>query len=196
MSDDWKPYTPQPGAAAAGAEPLWKEPYGAEERGAVYDSLAAEALASSVRFDRGFRTRVFTVDGGWISLTELDDDFHEMRVALKIGPDGEIADAAGRMIRNPYDMCPRALESLRGLVGANIARPSAHNQIKQRMPRTEGCLHVADMLTIAFRAFRISKGHDIEPEYGGESTRRMLLNMLPNMRDTCVSFAIEHPERG
>jgi hypothetical protein len=189
------PYRPAPGAPRDEVEPLWDERYDAPEQAADYDRLASEAERGTLRFDRKFRNRVFVVDGGWVSLTDMDDDFHSMRVALRIEQDGVISTAAGRMIRNPYETCPRALESLRALQGANIARPSAHRQIKDRIARTEGCLHVVDMLTVAFRAFRISKGHDIQPDYGGEGTRRMLLNLLPNMRDTCLSFAVEHPER-
>jgi len=175
-------------------DPRWTEPYAATELGARYDALAAEAEAARLRFDRGFRTRLYTLDPGWISATELDDDFHSMRVALRIDAEGVITEAAGRMHRNPYETCPRALESLRALVGANIARPSAHVQLKERIPRTEGCLHVVDMLTVAFRAFRISKGHDIPNGYAGEVTRRELLNLMPNMRDSCLSFAVAGEE--
>lgn len=157
----------------------------------AYDRMAAEAASAFLRFERGFRTRLYVLEDGWLSLTDLDDDFHSMRVALRIAADGSIAEAAGRMLRNPYDACPRALSSLLGLVGASVARPSAHHQIKERIPRTEGCLHVVDMLTVAFRAFRIAKGHDIEPDYAGEETRARLLALLPNIRDTCVSFAVE-----
>ncbi|MGZ4140607.1 MAG: DUF2889 domain-containing protein, partial [Actinomycetota bacterium] len=102
-----------------------------------------------------------------------------------------ITEAGGRMLRHPYDTCPRALESLRNLVGANVATPGAHNQIKERVPRTEGCLHVADMVTVAFRAFRISKGHDMPAGWKGDEARRTILNLMPNVRDTCVSFAVE-----
>ncbi|HVL33937.1 MAG TPA: DUF2889 domain-containing protein [Actinomycetota bacterium] len=170
--------------------PRWTEPYDARALTATYETMAAEVEAVTPRFDRGIRCRLFVVDGGWVSLTELDDDFHSMRVGLRIDADGVIVEAGGAMLRRPYDTCPRALESLRGLVGASVARPSAHKQIKDRVPRTEGCLHVVDMLTVAFRAFRLSKGHDIEPDYAGEETRRMLLETIPTMRNTCLSFAV------
>jgi len=187
------PYRPTPGSPAGEVRAKWNGAYDAPELAADYDALAAEAASAMLRFDRRFRDHVYVLpEGGWISLTEMDDDFHSMRVALRIEQDGVISRVAGRMLKNPYETCPRALESLRGLVGANIARPSAHRQIKDRIPRTEGCLHVVDMLTVAFRAFRISKGHDIQPDYSGEGTRRMLLTLLPNMRDTCLSFAVEH----
>jgi len=162
--------------------------------GDAYDRLVAQAEAGERRFERRFTTHLHVVEDGWVSLTELDDDFHSMRVALRLAADGEITEVAGRMLRNPFDTCPRALESLRHLIGANVARPSAHHQIKERMPRREGCLHVADMLTVAFRAFRISKGHDL-PSYSGEDARRDILTLLPNVRDTCVSFAIARDDR-
>lgn len=172
--------------------PRWTDPYAATDLGDAYDALARAAGDAQLRFSREFTTRLFVVDDGWTSLTELDDDFHSMRVALRIATDGTIESAGGRMLRNPYETCPRALESLRHLAGANVVIAGAHNQIKQRVPRTEGCLHIVDMLTVAFRAFRISKGHDLEPHYAGEGTRRMLLNLMPTMRDTCVSFAVDH----
>ena len=169
-------------------------PATSDAHAARYDELAALAGGSHPRFDRAFRTRLHVLDDGWLSLTELDDDFHSMRVALRIAPDGTITAAAGKMLRHPFDTCPRAIEALASVVGSTVARPGAHNQIKERMPRDEGCLHIADMLTVAFRAFRIAKGHDIPWEYKGEESRRTFLTMMPNIRDTCVSFAIAHDD--
>lgn len=190
MTGEWKPYVPPAGTTPQDVEPLWTEPYVASELGDDYDRLVASA--GEKRFDRQFHNQLFTLpDGGWVSVTSLDDDFHSMRVALHIDESGTIVAAAGRMLRRPYDMCPRALESLRNLIGASLARPSSHRQIKDRVPRTEGCLHVVDMVEISFRAFRIAKGHDIPEDYAGENTRRMLLTMLPQMRNTCVSFAVK-----
>jgi hypothetical protein len=163
--------------------------------GAQADLLEAEGRAGELRFTREFRTQLFVVGDEWISFTSLDDDFHSMRVALRFDATGVITEVGGRMLRHPYETCPRAIESLRNLIGANVATPGAHNQIKDRVPRTEGCLHVADMVTIAFRAFRISKGHDMPEGWKGDEARRKILNLLPNVRDTCVSFAIEHEHR-
>lgn len=175
-------------------EPRWTDGSPHEDAAAAaYDRLVAQAQAGERRFERAFTTHLHVVEDGWVSLTELDDDFHSMRAALRIAGDGEIVEAAGRMLRHPFDTCPRALESLAHLIGANVARPSAHHQVKERMPRREGCLHVADMLTVAFRAFRISKGHDL-PAYAGETARKEILTLLPNVRDTCVSFAIARGE--
>jgi hypothetical protein len=172
--------------------PRWTSPSElADGLGAQLDRLEAQGRSGELRFTREFRTQLFVVDEGWISVTELDDDFHSMRVALRFDASGAVTDAGGRMLRNPYDTCPRALESLTNLVGANVMAPGAHNQIKERVPRTEGCLHVADMVTVAFRAFRISKGHDMPAGWEGDSARRRILTMLPNVRDTCVSFAVE-----
>jgi hypothetical protein len=151
-----------------------------------------EGRAGELKFTRGFNTQLFDVGDGWISLTSLDDDFHSMRVALRFDASGVITEVGGRMLRHPYETCPRAIESLRNLIGANVATPGAHNQIKDRVPRTEGCLHVADMVTIAFRAFRISKGHDMPEGWHGDEARKRIIELLPNVRDTCVSFAIDH----
>jgi hypothetical protein len=187
---EWTPYVPADDAKRDLVEPLWTDLYEAVELGDDYERLVSEA--GDKRFDRTFHNELFLhPDGGWVSVTSLDDDFHSMRVALRIADDGTIVEAAGKMLRRPYDTCPRALETLRHLVGASLARPSSHRQIKDRVPRTEGCLHVVDMVEIAFRAFRIAKGHDIPPGYAGEGTRKMLLELLPNMRNTCVSFAIK-----
>jgi hypothetical protein len=174
-------------------EPRWTTPSSlADVLGENYDRLLAEGEAGELRFSREFRTRLHVVGDEWISVTELDDDFHSMRVALRFDASGVITEAGGRMLRHPYETCPRAIESLRNLIGANVAMPGAHNQIKDRVPRTEGCLHVADMVTIAFRAFRISKGHDMPDGWKGDEARRRIIELLPNVRDTCVSFAIEH----
>jgi len=178
---------------SAEVTPRWTTPSElADGLGAQADLLEAEGRAGELKFTRDFRTELFEVDGGWISLTSLDDDFHSMRVALRFDASGVITEAGGRMLRHPYETCPRAIESLRNLIGANVATPGAHNQIKDRVPRTEGCLHVADMVTVAFRAFRISKGHDMPSGWKGDEARKRIIELLPNVRDTCVSFAIEH----
>ena len=174
-------------------EPRWTTPSSlADALGAEYNRLLAEGEAGELRFSREFRTRLHVVGDEWISVTELDDDFHSMRVALRFDATGVITEAGGRMLRHPYETCPRAIESLRNLIGANVATPGAHNQIKDRVPRTEGCLHIADMVTVAFRAFRISKGHDMPDGWKGDEARRRIIELLPNVRDTCVSFAVEH----
>lgn len=161
------------------------------EAGAVADrweELSALADGAEPHFERTFRTRIFKLDGHeTLSLTALDDDFHEMRIALRVGRDGTILEAAGRMNRHPYDTCPRAIEALAGLNGLNVFAPKEAG--KDRLPRSEGCLHLADMLAVAFRSFRIAKGHDLP--YEGESGRNELLVILPRLRDTCVSFAVE-----
>jgi len=152
-----------------------------------YDEIAASVGTVAQHFGRTFATRIFRLDAETISLTSLDDDFHEMRIALRVAADGTIVEAVGRMNRHPFDTCPRAVESLEGLVGANVFAPKDQQRLRDRIPRSEGCLHLADMLAIAFRSFRIAKGHDIP--HGGEVGRRHLLEILPHMRDTCVSYA-------
>ncbi len=154
-----------------------------------WDELAGSVDDSAPHFERIFRTRTFKVDEGTLSLSYLDDDFHEMRIALRVANDGTILEAAGRMNRHPYDTCPRAVTALLGLAGVNVYFPKGPGGWRDRIPRSEGCLHLADMLGVAFRAFRIAKGHDIP--YKGESGRREILTLMPHVRDTCVSFAVE-----
>ena len=112
-----------------------------------------------------------------------------MRIALRVATDGTVLEAAGRMNRHPYDTCPRAVESLAALAGVNVYSRKPSEPLRARIPRSEGCLHLADMLAIAFRSFRIAKGHDIP--YEGKPGRLELLRILPLVRDTCVSFAVE-----
>lgn len=157
------------------------------EVAARWDELADLVALEPAHFDRTFRTRIYKLGDESLSMTELDDDFHEMRIAMRVGSDGTVLEAAGRMNRHPYDTCPRAVESLAGLVGMNVYAPKG--QMTARIPRSEGCLHLADMLAIAFRSFRIAKGHELP--YEGETGRRELLVLLPHLRDTCASFAVE-----
>lgn len=156
---------------------------------ARWEDLAASVADAAPYFDRTFNTRIFRDGEEWLSLTTLDDDFHEMRIALRVGADGTILEAVGRMNRHPYDTCPRAVESLAGLVGANVYVPKVGGGLRELIPRSEGCLHLADMLGIAFRSFRIARGHEIP--YKGEDGRREILTLMPHVRDTCVSFAVE-----
>ena len=154
---------------------------------ARWDELAASVEGAEPYFDRTFRTRIFRADADWLSLTAMDDDFHEMRIALRVAQDGTVLEAAGRMNRHPYETCPRAIEALTGLTGLNVYAPRP--PFREKMPRTEACLHLTDMVAVAFRSFRIARGHEI-PERGEEG-RRLFLEVLPNVRDTCVSFAVD-----
>jgi DUF2889 family protein len=154
-----------------------------------WEELAATVAAEQPFFDRTFRTQIFRSEDESLSLTSLDDDFHEMRIALRVANDGTILEAAGRMNRHPYDTCPRAVESLAGLAGINVYQPRAPQDARASIPRTEGCLHLVDMLGVAIRSFRIARGHDIP--HHGEEGRREFLRILPNVRDTCISFAVE-----
>ena len=153
-----------------------------------WDELAATVDGTDPFFDRTFRTRIFRSDDESLSLTSLDDDFHEMRIALRVAHDGTVLEAVGRMNRHPYDTCPRAVESLAGLVAMNVFAPKP--AYREAVPRSEGCLHLLDMVAVAFRSFRIAKGHEIP--HKGEEGRREFLKVLPHIRDTCVSFAVEN----
>lgn len=156
---------------------------------ARWEELASSVAGEQPYFDRTFRTRIFRAGEEWLSLTTLDDDFHEMRIALRVGSDGSVLEATGRMNRHPFDTCPRAVSSLAGLVGLNVYLSPRGGRPSDRIPRSEGCLHLADMIGVAFRAFRISKGHDIPHE--GEPKRIEFLQVLPHLRDTCISYAVE-----
>lgn len=155
-----------------------------------FDELAARASGLEPHFERAFTTRLFKLDNGeLLSVTELEDHFHSMRVALVLDDAGTVVEAAGRMRRHPYDTCPRALESLQALVGLGLRGRGAASAARHAFPRSEGCLHVLDMIQVAVRSLHIAKGKDVP--YEGEEGRRRLLRMLPNLRDTCVSYAIE-----
>lgn len=167
----------------------------ADDLSEAYERLRAWAAGGERRFERAFHTSIATMEDGWISLTELDDDFHSMRIALDVGRDGVVREAAGRMLRHPYDTCPRAIESLAGLLGANVRAGGMQRRLAERVPRDEGCVHIADMLVVAFRAFRIAQGHDL-PEGDGEEMRRGIIRLMPRVRNTCVSFAVGEGDGG
>ena len=87
-------------------------------RGERPDRLEAEGEAGELRFGRDFRTKLFAVDGGWVSWTALDDDFHSMRVALKFDEEEK---------KRNCSHCARAtkssLRSLHKFVGAAAPHP-------------------------------------------------------------------------
>ena len=156
---------------------------------ARWADLIAQVEGAQPHFQRVFTTRIFKQGEESLSLTELEDDFHDMRIALRVALDGTILEAVGRMNRHPYDTCPRAVESLEALAGFNVFASTSGGRLRDRIPRSEGCLHLADMLGVAFRSFRIAKGHDVP--WGGEQGRAKLLVLMPRMRDTCISYAAQ-----
>jgi len=159
-----------------------------EELAETFDRLTALAGTGERRFERTFHTAITSVGDGWVSLTALDDDFHSMRVVLRVGADMTVREAGGRMLKNPYDTCPRAIESLDGLLGANVLASGMQRRLAERVPRDQGCIHITDMLVVALRAFRIAQGHDL-PGGDDEEIRRGIITLMPRVRNTCVSFA-------
>ncbi|MFA5890467.1 MAG: DUF2889 domain-containing protein [Actinomycetota bacterium] len=157
---------------------------------AEYERLAAGVGREPARFARDVRTRVHRHDGGSTLICELDDDFHSIRVAVRLDPSGTILASAGQIARAPYAVCPRALDSLDSLVGANILAPGIRSLLRDRIPRADGCIHLSDMLAAAFHVYRISIGHDM-PRDIDDRMRRALLKTLPLMRDSCIAFAVD-----
>lgn len=174
-------------------QPRWTEPStDSPVVAAAYDDLVAEAESGAPLYARAFRARVVAHPDGWSCLTDLDDDFHSIRIALRLAGDGTVMRAAGRMVRHPYATCPRGLDAIPGLAGVNLFAPGVMNEMKSRLPRDAGCIHAIDMLAVTLRAFRTSRAHDMEG-YSGEETRLRLMRSLPILRDSCASFATEHP---
>lgn len=172
-------------------EPRWHDATEVSTRTAIeYERLVADIGTKPARFTRDMQTRVYR-DGGRTTLVcTMDDDFHSMRLAVSLDGGGTIRAAGGQMLHAPYPVCPRALDALGSLVGANVLAPGIQRLLRDRIPKADGCIHLSDMLAAAFRVYRTSLGHDV-PGDVDEDMRRGLLRTLPLMRDTCVAFAIE-----
>lgn len=129
----------------------------------------------------GYRRRFRVTPGeGWI-LTELEDDYHHMRVTLRHAG-GVISAVEPEMVRAPWTTCPGAVARLQQTF-AGVALADAPARISEK---STNCTHLHDLATLAaaHAADRAVLTYDILAEDPIEGRRRIELrrNGEPVMR--------------
>ncbi len=92
---------------------------------------------------------------------------HDMRVCLVFDDDMIVRAVETGTAAFPYADCPRGGDALQALVGASLSR-GWNNEVRQRLPRSETCTHLRELLTplasAAYQAMSEFRRHLIEAE--------------------------------
>ncbi|MDN5347012.1 MAG: hypothetical protein PWP65_576 [Clostridia bacterium] len=142
-------------------------------------------------FQRQLKTIVETGDPGHIIVkAHMYDTYHEMEITLTIETCSRVIKAAwGRVLRSPYDLCPKTEARLQNLIGAKVAK-GVHRIVAAGVGGSEGCTHfyelVMDSLRAAVQALNHLEWANIPP---GEERRAFLRRA---MAGECYVYS--HPE--
>lgn len=129
----------------------------------------------------------------------LDDYIYSMELDVEFAlPRYEITRIEGRMKRYTTPECPRADKILQNAVGMRV-EPGLTEKLKKQIGRA-GCRHYATLLIECCHAVVAASigfaRQDLEEEgapSGDDSVRRRLLEMLPHMRNSCMTYAEQSP---
>lgn len=87
-------------------------------------------------------------------LIRAGEPVHDMWMRLTIDLDLLIHDVQAASVKTPFDVCPRAADSMRDLVGLRIG-PGWLRQARERVTRDRSCTHLMDLLgPLAATAFQ------------------------------------------
>ena len=129
----------------------------------------------------------------------LDDYIYSMELDVEFAlPQYEITRIDGRMKRYTTPECPSADVILQNAVGMRVA-PGLTDKVKKQVGRA-GCRHYATLLLECCHAVvSASVGfarQDLEEEGSpadDDAVRRRLLQMRPDMRDSCMVYSEQSP---
>jgi hypothetical protein len=127
----------------------------------------------------------------------LDDHIYSMELDVEFAlPQYEITRISGRMKRFTTPECPRADEVLQQAMGMRI-EPGLREKIKKQIGRA-GCRHYGtllieccDAVVSASIGFARQELEDEGAPADDEAVRNRLLQMLPSLKDSCMTYAAE-----
>ena len=158
-----------------------------------FDELKALSRHQRQSFGRQVMVECYRTDAGWLSVTHLHDDVHDMEMGLLVDPETLVITCArGRMERFPFGTCPFALESLPRLEGMAILGKGILKEAHRRIPREEGCTHLTEMLEATLRAlFAFVSMERTDPARKNmvlEEKRHLLIDNVV-LGGSCLSFS-------
>ncbi len=108
---------------------------------------------------------------------------HDMWLRFTIGLDFEIRDVQAVSVRTPFDVCPRAADSMRDLVGLRIG-PGWLRLARERVGRDRSCTHLMDLLgPLAATAFQTLHA-ELDAREAARPAREK-----PAILDTCLALS-------
>ncbi len=116
-------------------------------------------------------------------LIRAGEPVHDMWLRVTIDLDFEIHDVQAASVQTPFDVCPRAADSMRDLIGLRIG-PGWLRQARERVARERSCTHLMDLLgPLAATAFQT-----LHAELDAREKARPVRERPP-MLDTCLALS-------
>ncbi|RMG60482.1 MAG: DUF2889 domain-containing protein [Deltaproteobacteria bacterium] len=160
-----------------------------------FQELTSLAKHRKQTFGRIVKCEMYRVDGGFLAITRMHDDFHDIALALLLDESYEVKDAAVSMERIPFPQCEeKPPETVKRLVGLRVYERGVLKKVRQLIPRVEGCTHLFEMIESTFRAVFSGSYNVIGASFEGAldltlEEERQLWMSTPILADTCYSFS-------
>lgn len=140
-------------------------------------------------FARETKVSVKEVNNYMQVTSSLKDRVHEIELVLAVAPGSmEIKAATARMIQVPYEVCTQALESLKLIIGLKI-QTGINRQVAELIGGTKGCVHLNDLLKVAFTgAVQSDTRITLKDKDGVDKTK----DLESIFRNTCIRYTEEN----
>lgn len=157
----------------------------------TFDDLMALAKYKKQTFGREVRCATYRIDDKVLAVTHMHDDFHDMRLAMLVDEKMEIHEVACEMERIPYGSCLEVPPRYETLKGMSIFQKGVLKEIRARIPREQGCVHVFEMLESTLRslfaAISSHRGEYVRLNLDRDESQQLAI-ANPILRNTCWSF--------
>ena len=158
-----------------------------------FEDVFAHARYNKQNFGRHVACEVYQIEGNKIlTIARMHDDYHDISLAILIGPNLDIEAVAPKMDRIPYPVCSGAVEAYGRMVGLNVFKRGILKEVRDLVGRTAGCTHLFELVESTLRglfaAMYSMRGFDIRDMLNVEEVRQVNLHS-PLLNDTCHSFS-------
>lgn len=162
-----------------------------------YKELKSLAKHQTQSFGRIVKCEMYILEDGFLAVTGMHDDFHDINLAVYLDDRYTVKDIAADMERIPYPACEVVPpESLKKLISLPVFEKGVMKSVREIVPRKEGCTHLYEMIESTFRSIFVGLYNIMGAEYEGaleldpEEERQHHMSS-PILRDTCYAFSSE-----
>lgn len=142
-------------------------------------------------FGREIKCETYRVEGKILAITNMHDDFHDIRLALFVGENLTIQNLAISMERIPYMICENSTKTYDEVKGLYIFQKGILKEIRNKIKREEGCTHIFEMMESTLRALFAEVSSNMGERYRERlelDEARQLGIQNPLLKNTCIAF--------
>jgi hypothetical protein len=163
----------------------------------TYHELVEFAKHQKQSYGRTVKCEIYMPDQGVLVITSMHDDFHDIKLSILTNKDDmTIVQVAGFMERIPYPMCTKSLEPLQLLVGLPVLQKGIVKEVRRRIPRDAGCVHISEMLESSFRSLFAGVSTYVGEKMYGQTKEKLSMEEVrqlgitnPLLSNTCHAYS-------